>query len=152
MKNGQISSIKLEKHQTKDIVDKHVNGALTVIWRDWDKIIPIIPKMIYVSAVNPNETKGPHLHTKRDSYFVCIRGKVVFIVKDHTGKYHEFESSELEPVLVYVPKNHPSAHVNLSRDISSVLALADLAWKPGDDEMKNVSFDDYDWSKWKNSP
>ena len=32
------------------------------------------PKMVYVSHVNPHEIKGPHLHTKRDSYFVCIRG------------------------------------------------------------------------------
>ena len=31
--------IKLEKHPTKDILDDHVNGELTVIWRDWDKII-----------------------------------------------------------------------------------------------------------------
>jgi dTDP-4-dehydrorhamnose 3,5-epimerase len=30
-----------------------------------------------------------------------------------------------------------------------VLALANPAWKPNDDEMKNVSFDDYDWQKWK---
>ena len=32
-------SINLEKHETKDIDDGHVNGSLTVVWRDWDKII-----------------------------------------------------------------------------------------------------------------
>jgi dTDP-4-dehydrorhamnose 3,5-epimerase len=37
----------------------------------------------------------------------------------------------------------------LSKDVSRVLALADIAWKPNDNEMKNVTFDDYDWSKWK---
>ncbi len=37
--------IKLEKYHTKDIVDDHVNGELTVIWRDWDKIISHEPKM-----------------------------------------------------------------------------------------------------------
>ena len=26
--------IKLEKHDTKDIMDNHVNGSLTVVWRD----------------------------------------------------------------------------------------------------------------------
>ena len=31
--------IKLEKHATKDIHDSHTNGDLTVIWRDWDKIL-----------------------------------------------------------------------------------------------------------------
>jgi len=28
--------------------------------------------------------------------------------------------------------------------------MADVAWKPNDDEMKNDSFDDYDWKKWEN--
>ena len=51
--------------------------------------------------------------------------------------------------MVYVPKNTPSAHLNLSDKISRILALADIAWRPDDNEMKNVSFDDYDWEKWK---
>ena len=149
MENDTIRSVKLEKHPTKDIKDGHNNGSLTVIWRDWDKILKVEPKMVYVSSVNPWETKGPHLHTKRDSYFVCIRGKVIFIAKDLLGKYHEIESSEEDPVLVQVPKNHPSAHINITDKIATVLTLANPAWKAGDDEMKNVSFDDYDWEKWK---
>ncbi len=148
MGNNEIKAIKLEMHQTKDVKDHHVNGSLTVIWRDWDKILINEPKMIYVSSVNPGEIKGPHLHTKRDSYFVCIKGKVVFIVKDLEGKYQEIESSEEDPVLVQIPKNYPSAHINLSNQVSSVLALASIAWRPNDDEMINVSFDDYDWKKW----
>ena len=149
MKNDTIRSIKLEKHPTKDVKDQHINGFLTIIWRDWDDILPIEPKMVYVSSVNPREIKGPHLHTKRDSYFVCIRGKVVFIAKDLQGKYHEVESSEEDPVLVQIPKNHPSAHINITNQMASVLALASLAWRPNDNEMVNVSFDDYDWEKWK---
>jgi dTDP-4-dehydrorhamnose 3,5-epimerase len=148
MKNGAIRSYKLETHQTRDIKDQHVNGSLTVIWRDWDKILKLKPKMVYVSYVEPGETKGPHLHTKRDSYFVCIEGKVVFIAKDLHDNYHEIISSEDEPVLVHVPKNHPSAHINISNKRSAVLALANLAWKPNDNEMKNATFDNYDWSKW----
>lgn len=149
MKNDTIRYIELEKHDTKDIKDGHINGSLTVIWRDWDKVISIEPKMVYVSSVNPGEVKGPHLHTKRDSYFVCIRGKVAFIAKDLAGNYHEIESSEENPVLVQIPKNHPSAHINLTNRISTILTLATPAWRPDDDEMKNVSFDDYNWSKWK---
>ena len=142
------SSIKLEMHPTKDISDQHINGNLTVIWRDWDNIVKNEPKMIYVSSINPGEIKGPHLHTKRNSYFVCIHGKVVFIIKDTNGKYHEIQSSDEDPVLIPVPKNYSSAHINLSESVSRVLVLADIAWRPNDDEMKNVSFDDYDWSKW----
>jgi dTDP-4-dehydrorhamnose 3,5-epimerase len=144
-----IRSVKLESHLTKNVRDKHVNGTLFVVWRDWDNILPVEPKMIYVSSVNPGEIKGPHLHLKRDSYFVCIKGEVVFVAKDLQGKYHEIKSSEEDPVLVQIPKNHPSAHINISDTISSVLVLASVAWRPNDNEMTDVSFDDYDWSKWK---
>jgi len=50
---------------------------------------------------------------------------------------------------VHVPKNIASAHLNLSKDVSRILVLADIAWKPNDNEMKNIDFEDYDWSKWK---
>ena len=149
MNNDTIRHIELETHQTKDISDGHVNGSLTVIWRDWDKILEVEPKMVYVSSVNPGEIKGPHLHTKRDSYFVCIRGKVIFVAKDEKGKYLEIESSEKKPVLIQVPKNFISAHINPTNEISTILTLANPAWTPNEDEMKNVTFDDYDWNKWK---
>jgi len=29
------------------------------------------------------------------------------------------------------------------------LTLADVSWKPNDNEMKNITFNDYDWKKWK---
>lgn len=140
--------IKLEKHETKSIIDNHVNGSLTVIWRDWDKIIENHPKMIYVSSVNPGEIKGPHIHIQRNSYFVCIHGKVIFIIKDKNGQFIEIESSDENPTLVYVPKNCSSAHINISKNVSRILTLADLAWKPNDNEMQNDHFENYDWKKW----
>ena len=149
MNNDTIRHIELETHQTTDISDGHLNGSLTVIWRDWDKILEVEPKMVYVSSVNPGEIKGPHLHTKRDSYFVCIRGKVIFVTKDEKGNYLEIESSEKKPVLIQVPKNFISAHINPTNEVSTVLTLANPAWTPNDDEMKNITFDDYDWNKWK---
>ena len=142
-----FSIINLEKHDTKSISDSHINGSLTVIWRDWDNLIKHEPKMVYVSSVNPGEIKGPHLHTKRNSYFVCVHGKVLFVIKDKQGNYQEIISSAEEPILVFVPKNIPSAHMNLSKQTSRVLTLADLAWKPNDNEMINVSFNDYKWKK-----
>ena len=141
-------TIKIETHKTKDIKDGHTNGSLSVIWRDWDKKIDYEPRMVYVSTVNINEIKGPHIHTKRNSYFTCIHGKVVFIIKDTDGKFYEIESGEENPIMVFVPKNIPSAHINISDKSSMVLALADVAWKPDDDEMINITFDDYDWKKW----
>lgn len=139
---------KLEKHQTHSIDDDHVNGSLTVIWRDWDQILQNTPKMVYVSSVESGGIKGPHIHTKRNSYFTCIHGKVVFILQTNEGEFLEIESSAENPVMVYVPKNMASAHVNLSDSSSTVLALADLAWRPNDQEMKNTTFINYDWKKW----
>jgi dTDP-4-dehydrorhamnose 3,5-epimerase len=143
-------SIKLGKYETKDVHDNHINGSLTVIWRDWDEIIKNHPKMIYVSSVDSGEIKGPHIHTRRESYFICIHGKVVFVVKKSDGTYDEIISSDENPVMVHVPKNVSSAHMNLSSSTSRILTLADIAWKPNDNEMKNDQFDDYNWKKWEN--
>lgn len=150
MNDDAVDEIDLETHETKDVIDNHVNGSLTVIWRDWDKIINHDLKMIYISSINKGEIKGPHIHTKRNSYFACIHGKVVFIIKNNDGSYREIISSEEKPVLVYIPKNTSSAHINLSDTLSRVVALADLAWKPNDDEMKNDIFKNYNLLKWKN--
>lgn len=147
MKISEEFIVKLEKHDTKDIRDSHINGSLVVVWRDWDKIIKG-PKMIYTTSVNPGEIKGPHLHTKRDSFFICVRGEVVFIIKDKSGKYIEIESNENEPILIKVPKNIASSHINISKEKSTILTLANMSWKPNENEMLNVSFDDYNWKKW----
>jgi len=54
-----------------------------------------------------------------------------------------------ESKLISVSNGIGAAIVNPSKNISKILVLADVSWKPNDDEMMNVSFDDYDWSKWK---
>tara|TARA_B100000929_G_C15310007_1_gene353498 strand:- start:197 stop:652 length:456 start_codon:yes stop_codon:yes gene_type:complete len=141
----------LEKHQTKDVKDSHINGRLDVIWRDWDKIIKNHPKMIYVSSINPGEVKGPHIHKIRTSYLVCIHGKVVFIVDKGNNDYKEIEADSEKPVLICVPNGMASAHINTTNEVALVLVLADIAWKPNDNEMENASFPDYDWDKWKKS-
>ena len=137
----------LEKHQTKDIKDSHINGDLTVIWRDWDDIIKN-PEMIYVNTVNPGEIKGPHVHKNRTSYFYCIDGKMVIIVQGKNGEYHEIETDSTESKLISVSNGVGAAIINPSKSISKILVLADISWKPDDNEMKNISFTNYDWKKW----
>ena len=144
-----VSVIELEKHLTKDIHDSHTNGELTVVWRDWDNIIKKIPKMVYVSSINPREIKGPHLHKSRTSYFSCIHGKVVFIIQDEDGNFKEIEIDSEKPVLICVPNGLASAHVNVGKEQARILVLADIAWRPNDNEMINVEFTDYDFNKWK---
>jgi len=140
--------IQLEKHDTKAVNDSHVNGELTVIWRDWDEIINV-PKMIYVNSVNPKQVKGPHLHENRTTYFYCVNGKIVLIIQDKKGDFHEIELDSVKPILVSVSNGIAAAIVNPNNNIAKVLVLADIAWKPNDNEMKNIKFEDYDWNKWK---
>ena len=139
----------LEKHQTKDTTDSHINGELTIIWRDWDKIITNPPKMIYVNYVNPGEIKGPHLHKNRTTYFSCIHGSIVLVIQDDDGKFHEVKADSEKPTLISVRNGIAAAIVNPTDDISKVLVLADIAWKPNDNEMENIDFENYDWNKWK---
>ena len=139
----------LEKHQTKDTTDSHINGELTIIWRDWDKIITNPPKMIYVNYINPGEIKGPHLHKNRTTYFSCIHGTIVLVIQDDDGKFHEVKADSEKPTLISVRNGIAAAIVNPTDDISKVLVLADIAWKPNDNEMENIDFADYDWKKWK---
>tara|TARA_Y100001936_G_scaffold253938_1_gene322524 strand:- start:5442 stop:5894 length:453 start_codon:yes stop_codon:yes gene_type:complete len=146
--NQNFSIIDLERHQTRDVKDSHLNGELTIVWRDWDKIIKN-PQMIYVNSVNPGEIKGPHIHKNRTSYFYCIDGYMTLIIQDKNGLYHEIETNSTESKLVSVDNGIATAIINPSKTISKILVLADISWKPNDNEMENISFSDYDWDKWK---
>ena len=139
----------LEKHQTKDIADSHINGELTVIWRDWDNLLKNHPKMVYVNSINPGEIKGPHIHKNRTTSFFCMDGGIVLIIQDDGKKFHEMKMNSEKPVLITVPNGIAAAIVNPTSKIARVLVLADIAWRPNDNEMKDVLFDDYNWKKWK---
>ena len=100
MDSNSFKIFNLERHETKDTEDGHVNGELTVIWRDWDNHELEQPKMMYITSVKPNEKKGPHLHTQRNSFFTCIQGEVIFVIRDRNGIYHEIKTSEVDPKLI----------------------------------------------------
>jgi dTDP-4-dehydrorhamnose 3,5-epimerase len=105
--------------------------------------------MVYVNSVNSGEIKGPHIHKNRTTSFSCIHGNVVLIIQDNDGKFHEIKADSEKPVLITVSNGIASAIVNPTAKIAKVLVLADIAWKPNDNEMIDVSFDNYDWDKWK---
>ena len=148
MEKKDFSIFELENHKTKDVSDSHINGELTVIWRNWDKTIND-PEMVYVNFVNAGEIKGPHLHKNRTSYFHCIQGKIILVIKDRLGEYHEIEITSEDQKLVMVSNGIAAAIVNSTNEIAKVLVLADIAWKPNDNEIENIDFEDYDWTKWK---
>ena len=149
MDNEYFKIIDLEKHETKDNQDQHVNGSLTVVWRDWDNLIKNHPKMVYVNSINPGEIKGPHIHKNRTTYFSCISGNVVLVIQDNDKKFHEIKMNSDKPILITTPNGVATAIVNPSIKIAKLLVLADIAWRPNDNEMEDVLFDNYDWKKWK---
>ena len=71
------------------------------------------------------------------------------MIQDNDGNYHEIEINSKESKLVSISNGIAAAILNPSKSISKVLVLADISWKPNDNEMKNVSFSNYDWQKWK---
>jgi len=150
MEKEDFSVFDLETHETKDIMDSHINGELTVIWRDWDKIINN-PEMIYLNLVNPGEIKGPHIHKNRTSYFYCLQGEMVIVIQDKNGEYHEIEADSKNSKLISVSNGIGAAIINPTNNVSKILVMADIAWKPNDNEMENIKFKNYDFEKWKNN-
>ena len=105
--------------------------------------------MIYLNSINPGEIKGPHMHKNRTSYFFCIQGEMIILIQDKNGKYHEIVANSGSSKLVSVSNGISAAIINPSNDISKILVMADIAWKPNDNEMENITFDDYNLNKWK---
>ena len=106
--------------------------------------------MIYLNSINPGEIKGPHIHKNRTSYFFCIQGKMTIVIQDRNGTYHDIEANSESSKLISVSNGISAAIINPSKNISKILVMADVAWKPNDNEMKNDLFNDYDWKKWEN--
>ena len=139
-----IKSFKRYFVDTKDQRTNKTNGRLTSIWKHYEDQREVPPMEAYVTSYFPGVFKGPHLHKTRWDYFTCIKGRVLFVVRDHNGKYHEILSSEEEPVTVEVPANVPSATINLSPEVSLVLNLCNPAWHPENEDNYNLEFEDYD--------
>ena len=146
--NQSFTIHNLENHITKDINDSHTNGELTDVWRNWDKKFND-PEMVYVNKIKSKEVKGPHIHQNRTSYFYCIQGEMVLIIKDQKGEFHEIKVNADQAQLIEVPNGVAAALLNPTENTTIVLVLADIAWRPNDNEMKNVTFEDYNWDKWK---
>ena len=70
------------------------------------------------------------------------------IVAHKDGEYHEIETDSKESKLISVSNGVGAAIINPSKSISKILVLADIAWRPNENEMENISFKNYDWKKW----
>lgn len=138
--------IEEKKYLTKD-QQGNVNGQLVSLWKDWEKIFKAEPKQVYFNICAPKAIKGPHLHKKRWDYFVCIRGKIRFIVK-WDENYETIEvDAENDPCfkIVEIPPAVPCAIQNISDAEAWFLNMPHPAWHPDDPDDHPVTFDGYDW-------
>ena len=145
----EVKSFKRYYVPTSDQRTGDENGRLYSVWKHYENTRELPPMELYVTTFNPRVLKGPHLHKTRWDYFTCIKGKIAIIVRDHDGKYHEFISSEDEPVTVEVPANVPSATINLTDEVAMVTNLCNPAWHPENEDNYNVEFKDYNFDKWR---
>jgi len=144
-----VKLIDLQLIQTKDVRDGHQNGWFIPVWRDWDKIYDLEPKMAYIATCFSGEIKGPHLHKERWSFLTVLKGTVAFIVKED-NEYKEFIVSSEKPQTLVIPANIPQAHVNIGKEEAIVLNLCNPAWHPDKQDNYNGDYSDYDFSKWLN--
>lgn len=97
---------------------------------------------VYVTAVAPGASKGPHLHMKRAGRFCCIRGDVVIVTRTD-GEYREFPSGDLAGhEIVYVRPGTPCAIYNVGSDEALVINMPSPPWRQNDQDEHPVK----DWN------
>lgn len=123
------------------------NGYLVSLWKGWEKIFKADPKQVYLNVCNPKAVKGPHLHKNRWDYFVCIRGKVRFIIKWGID-YEEIEAdadNDTTFKIIEVPPAIPCATQNIGKGEAWFLNMPNPAWHPDNQDDHPVQFDGYEW-------
>ena len=76
---------------------------------------------------------------------------MVIVIQDKNGEYHEIEADSKNSKLISVSNGIGAAIINPTNNVSKILVMADIAWKPNDNEMENIKFKNYDFEKWKNN-
>lgn len=136
-----------KKHITRDIKTKEPNGLVVSLWKNWEKFFKAEPKQVYLNVCAPKAVKGPHLHMNRWDYFVCIKGKIRFVVK-WNDVYEEIEAdADKDPCfkIIEVPPAIASAIQNIGPTEAWFLNMPNPAWHPDDQDDHPITFDGYKW-------
>jgi len=107
-----------------------INGYLVPIFNECESPISKEqhPRQVYLTVVNPEETKGPHLHLQRWGLFTCILGNIKIIVRTPEGYREEFSGEDHEFRTVQVPAGWAAALKNEGSKQAFVLNMLSLAW------------------------
>jgi dTDP-4-dehydrorhamnose 3,5-epimerase len=120
------------------------NGCVISLYKDWEGEFKAEPRQVYLNICNPGESKGPHLHMKRWSYFGLIRGSMRFVLKYGEGDYEEIDLHAGGDVrIIEVPPALPCLMINAGPEEAWVICMLNPAWHPEHPDDAPVSYDDY---------
>lgn len=129
-----ITGVKLEpckKVETFDIKTKEPNGFLVELYKDGEKTVA------YLTSIKPRAFKGYHLHTIRQSHYVCLKGKVKIIVISN-GEREEYILESAKPERLLVPTN---VYIGLENIGTKEVWLINLPHPPYDPNIKGEQLD-----------
>lgn len=144
----KIFTKKNSKHTTFD-KSKESNGYLVPIYNvnDLNNPSDYAPKQVYLTVIQKDKIKGPHLHYKRDGFFTCIKGdvKIIIFINDD---YVEYKSGESHNYLsVFIPKGTPAAIQNIGSEEAFLINMPSPAWTPEMNDEHSPIFENYDFKK-----
>lgn len=135
---AEVNLQKVKKIILKDVEKIETgDGALFPIYRDWDEWHDgYVPKMSYVTTINPEVTKGPILHKKRRHYITALTGIIrLSCLIDGELQSYMLLDEEKQSRIALIPENTPITLENLSSsEVATVLNLPSRAWHPDDED------------------
>lgn len=101
---------------------------------------------VYLTTINRDGMKGPHLHMKRRGLFFCIRGVVLVVQRWRHHGTDVYRTSELSPGSLpqQVMPGTPAALYNIGLEEALVLNMPSPPWRVGEEDEHEVT----DWT-WK---
>ncbi len=110
---------------------------------------------VYFSTVFPNKIKARHMHKEMTLNYVCIKGKIKFVLYDDRknsktkGEIQEFNLSPKDYFLVTVPPLIWNGFINVGNKTSILANCASIPYS--DDEIiRKLPFDKSIPYKWPN--
>jgi len=101
------------------------------------------PQQVYITAIAPGCSKGPHLHHIRFGFFTCIKGNVRVITK-LGNKYAEHDLGEEHQYLsIEIPTGVAALIQNLGNEEAIILNMPNPAWTPDMNDEYTADFSDF---------
>lgn len=131
----------IQKIPTKDSTGK-LNGWMMPLYKKTDDLFRDYDlRFIYASSIAAGDSKGPHLHLKRECRLVSISGNAVLTVR-RNNQYEKIILDADAPEFVVIKAGDPFSISNPGAEDAVVLNLANHIWTIDDQDNHEVE----DWS------